>query len=247
MAGRVYVKLSFLIPFRDADGTRTRAKEWIVARWRHHYPDAEFVIEPDDGIDPFCKSMAVNAAAKKATGDVFAILDADTWVQTEHVDEGLGIIERTGRWVIPARRSLRLTRDYSEQIMKVKPDESFPRLVSRRSTVEQAGLVAGFLHLVPRHAFEAVGGMDERFRGWGGEDTSFIRALDVVHGKHVQLHGLVISLWHERPRQHGRIWLGQTEAHNVQRNDLGHRYTVAGFRKERMMALLQEPGGPLAA
>lgn len=240
------MKLSFLIPFRDADGTRTQPKDWILARWQHHYPEAEFIVEPDDGVDPFNKSLAVNAAAKKATGDVFAILDADTWIEQRWMTEGLGQIERTGRWVIPARRSLRLTRDFSDTVMQTQPHEDLPPIINRRSTVEQAGLVAGFLHLVPRKAFEAVGGMDERFRGWGGEDTSFMRALDVVHGKHIQGHGVVVSLWHERPRQHGRIWLGQTAEHNQRRVELGHRYTVAGFRKERMIALLAEPGGPLA-
>lgn len=239
--------LSFLIPFRDADGTRAEPLAWVLERWQAFYPEAEFVIEPDDGLDPFCKSMAVNRAAAKAKGDVFAILDADTWVDPKWVDEGMDIIERTGKWVIPARRSFRLTRSFSQQVMAVKPTEDLPRVVNNRRAVEQSGLVAGFLHLVPRQAYEAVGGMDERFRGWGGEDTSFTRALDVVHGKHVQLHGIVISLWHERPRVDGRIWLGQTAEHNVKRRELGHRYTMAGFRKERMLSLLQEPGGPLAA
>lgn len=242
------MKVSFLIPFRDVDGTRTPAKEWILARWRHFYPDAEFVIEPDDGQDPFCKSMAVNRAAAKATGDVLVILDADTWVSTEAMQEGFNLL-RGGvcAWFIPARRSLRLTESFSRWLLSMDPTGDLPRIVNNRQVVEQAGGVVGFCHIVPRAAFEAVGGMDERFRGWGGEDSCFVRSLDVVVGRHrVASRYPLISLWHARPRAfRGRVWEGQTEAHGALRRELGRRYMSVGYSRERMLALLGEPGGPL--
>jgi hypothetical protein len=202
--------ISFLVPFRDADGTRTAAKDWIVARWRHFYPDAEFVIAPDDGVDPFCKSMAVNNAAARAAGDVFVILDADTWMEPRFFLLALGLVEKGVPWVIPARRALRLKQDVSERIMALPPGaDLFP--ISGSYAEGGGAPVVGFIWVVPRAGFERIGGMDERIRGWGGEDTTFTLAMDRVVGKHRRLGGTLMCLWHARPRdQDGkRIWPGQ--------------------------------------
>lgn len=233
--------LSFLIPFRDADGSRTPAKDWIIARWRHFYPDAEFIFGTDDGTDPFNKSAAVNEAARHATGDLFVILDADTWVEPESMRKAIDLIHSgTAPWVIPARRSFRLTRGFSNSLLAMDPTGSIPEVVRRRSIVEVAGWVVGFCHVLPRAAFEKVGGMDERFRGWGGEDSCFVKSLDVVVGRHMNLSGALISLWHERPRaDRHRIWRGQTREHDALRTELASRYARARTR-DQMLALVQE-------
>lgn len=201
---------SLLVPFRDADGTRTKAKDWIVARWAHVYPKLEIIVAPDDGVDPFNKSMAVNRAAAKATRDIFAICDADTWIDHKYVVHALRLLDQGVPWVVPARMSLRLRQDVSERILSMKPSAKLPPL--GRRDAEVYGPVVGFLWFTTRKAFEAVGGMDERIRGWGGEDTMFTRAMDVVNGRHRRLtQGEVMSLWHTRPRDQdgSRVWQGQ--------------------------------------
>lgn len=242
------MKLSVLIPFRDADGTRTRAHHWMLARWQHFFPDAEFIVEPDDGLDPFNKSMAVNKAAAKATGDVFAILDADTWIDPKFVTMSMDLIASGIHWVVPARRSFRLKQDVSEQLMALPPDTSLPALTGPEWRVksEQAGYVVGFLWFVPRAGWERLGGMDERFRGWGGEDSSFTKAANVLLGVHRRLPGTVISLWHARPRdaRHQRIWHGQAQHFMQAKEDLAHRYGRAR-NAQAMRAVLSEQGGPL--
>src|SRR4029077_3598730 len=57
--------VSILVPFRDADGQRTAA--WnFVRRWLERvYPEAEIVVASDDGEDPFHKTLALNRAAKE--------------------------------------------------------------------------------------------------------------------------------------------------------------------------------------
>jgi glycosyltransferase involved in cell wall biosynthesis len=235
------VKLSFLVPFRDVDGTRTRARDWILLRWQHFYPDAEIIVASDDGIDPFNKSLAVNRAAREATGDVFAILDADSWVEPKWITLAFEQLERgVYKWVIPARRSYRLTRSASDRILALPPTADF-KVNNSREEVEQSGAVVGFLHIVPREGFEMVGGMDARFRGWGGEDSCFVRALDVVYGPHIQLPGQVFSLWHSRPRGgphvKGRYWEGQAAEHYAVRHALGQRYGMARTRPQ-MLELL---------
>ena len=224
------VKLSILVPFRDADGTRTPGKEWMLRRWAHFWPEAEIVVASDDGVNPFNKSMAVNHAASRATGDVFAILDADTWIDPVWVHRGLELLTKGVAWVIPARRSLRLRRDISERILALPPDGPLPTITATHAE-GAVGAVVGFLWLVPREGFERIGGMDERIRGWGGEDSMFLLAMDKVVGKHHRLGGMVISLWHARPRDEDgkRIWEGQGRRRDtgVEKEALAARYGAA--------------------
>lgn len=242
------MQLSVLIPFRDADGTRTRAHQWMLARWRHFWPDAEFIVEPDDGVDPFNKSMAVNRAAARATGDVYAILDADTWIDPMWVTASLDAIAAGAPWVVPARKSIRLRQDASERIMAGLLDAPLPISHSElRSLAEQVGWVVGFLWFVPRAGWEKLGGMDERVRGWGGEDTMFTKAANVLLGVHHRLPGTVVCLWHDRPRQNKRrVWVGQDRTTEHAKNALAGRYTTAS-NPRKMVALLSEQGGPLWA
>ena len=50
--------------------------------------------------------------------------------------------------------------------------------------------------MLPREAFFTVGGMDPRFRGWGGEDVSFMHAVDTLWGKHKTGHNDIMHFWH---------------------------------------------------
>lgn len=234
------MKLSILVPFRDADGTRTRAKEWIIRRWAHFYPDAEIIESSDDGVDPFNKSMAVNRAAKQATGDIFVILDADTWCDSVWVERAIDWISETrGHWAIPCRTALRLKRDVSEQLMALDPSAALPSISHKDAETRSA--VVGFLWVVKREAFEAVGGMDERIRGWGGEDTMFTRAMTVVNGAPRKGSGTLISLWHDRPRdsRNQRVWVGQGErSEEYEKEALARRYGMAR-NKAAMLEVLQ--------
>ena len=233
------MKLSFLIPFRDPDGTRTAGHQWLLRRWQHFWPEAEFCIASDDGVDPFNKSLAINNAAKLATGDIYAILDADTWVEPKWVQEAQDRIEHGIPWVVPCIKNMRLKRDFSEQLMKLDPTGPLPPIQGRFA--ETQGPVVGFLHIMPRAAFEAVGGYDERIRGWGGEDTSFTWAMDIINGKHRKLHGIAMCLWHERPRDSSkfRIWIGQDRTHQEDKKRVVRAYNRALIAKDKKAAMLE--------
>jgi len=52
------------------------------------------------------------------------------------------------------------------------------------------------IQICPREAFEKVGGWDERFRGWGGEDHSAMQAMDTLYWRHKTLPGQHLHVWH---------------------------------------------------
>ena len=76
--------LSLIIPFRDDDGTQRGEGSRFVARWTHFLPDAEILVQSDDGGTPFSKTLAVNRAFARSSGEVIGMLDADVWVDVEH-------------------------------------------------------------------------------------------------------------------------------------------------------------------
>ena len=64
---------------------------------------------------PFSKTVAVNEAASRATGDIFVILDADAYISGAAIQEAADRIrhawDRNHKlWLIPYRRLFRLTR-----------------------------------------------------------------------------------------------------------------------------------------
>ena len=65
--------------------------------------------------------------------------------------------------------------------------------------------------ILSRGTFTDVGGMDERYRGWGGEDTAFGRALwKSGHGFPSNGSEDCVHLWHPRLGEYGEDrWAGQ--------------------------------------
>src|SRR5690606_13059823 len=49
---------------------------------------------------------------------------------------------------------------------------------------------------VPRAVFEAIGGFDDGYRGWGGEDNAFWHAATVAAGEPNRVNGPAYHLYH---------------------------------------------------
>ena len=56
----------------------------------------------------------------------------------------------------------------------------------------------GKLNIMPRESYKKIGGLDERFSGWGGEDTAFAVAMNTLYGPYKRLDFSIYHLWHPR-------------------------------------------------
>lgn len=245
--------ITLLVPFRTDGVQRTNVWEWLHAYWENELPGAEIVMGPDEHV-PFCKTAAVNKAFRASHGDIVVVLDADCYLPGRVVLDcarRIRVARRRGRklWFVPYRHFYRMTESATEDILESDPAYPLrvpsppPSWMVEDPINSNYGHWFGALILVmPRGAFEAAGGMDERFAGWGGEDVSFMIAVDTLYTPHRTTGNSVFHLWHPHTgtEHFERMWAGQ--AAPGANNHLSSLYSMARGRSKRMRALTREPG-----
>lgn len=241
--------ISLLVPFR-ANGprdTRIKSWDWIRRRWEHLLPEAELCIGTDDGGDPFSKSVAVNDAYRKSTGDMLVIVDADSWVERAAVIQGIEIAYRREHLVVPWWQAWRLHQNHSRVVMAADPAGPNPVTREMREACRDEGpspASAAMVLCIQRTAFERVGGFDPRFRGWGSEDVSFGLATWTLLGRNEYSLGESFALYHPKPENKDgmRVWKKDAGLLNM---PLYERYRAAQANVNAMSALCAEhPVGP---
>lgn len=205
--------LSIIVAFRG-DGHRARVWDFVHERMRAELPEAEIVVGTDDGVDPFHKTLALNRAARAATGDIFAIWDADVWCSPTAVHEAVRLVEAGAAWVKPWHRKLKIDEEATQRALALGAAWSGERI--HGDNLEPFAPANHYWSapplLVARHAFFGCGGQDERIRGWGGDDDQLAWALKAFYGPLKILKGNAVHLWHPRVDRSGHDrWVGQEE------------------------------------
>ena len=259
--------ISIIVPFHCHDKKSQRIKNWAWLRehWRCVFPLAQIIVGEDpkstkDPHIPFSKSSAINHAAVKATGDVFVLLDADGYIDSESILLCVKKIRRARErgqrlWFVPYRQFYRLTEKASQKLLKSSPAQpyKFPVPVKIADVQDTSGSQFGHwygagIQILPREAFNKVGGWDERFRGWGGEDHGAMRATDTLYWPHKTLPGQFLHVWHPMISSEAgkkswvhwkdRVWENQISS---QANaELSGRYYGAHGHPRRMRKLVDE-------
>jgi hypothetical protein len=231
---------SVLVAFRDSSDEQWRRRLWdfIRARLRVEHPDFEIIEGSDDGEDPFNKCQAINRAAAVASGEVFYILDCDTWVPPAHVFAALeGIRRDPGSWWRPYTVKVKLLKPATLAALEAGPEWRWN--FDRRARHERVtNYWAAPPLLIPHALFEDVGGMDGN-PGWGQEDEIFGQKLKALHGELSGILGHAVHLWHPRIGQSGRdMWPGQESfGPNIA---LARQYQRAARSEQTMRALIAE-------
>lgn len=194
------MSVSVLVPYRPGESWRDRAWLTISSAWAE--TGYEVIVEsPGPGAHPgeFNHPLAINAARRRASGDVLVVADADTaWDPLDWVERAARLIESgISHWVLPseywqlsaAQTQARLTTG-----MWVD-DESRAEWVGHG--VSWSGIV-----MVAAWAFDEVGGYDERWEWWGSDDAAFSKCMGTIVGPATRLPGRCLHHWHPRPSEH---------------------------------------------
>ncbi len=260
---KVQRRISLLVPFKEDVPARSELWRWLRKYWAHELAgEVEIVVGHDassmNGRLPFSKTRAVNDAFRRSTGDVIVILDADTYLPGSVIRHAANRIRQARRsgvrlWFVPYRTIYRLTPEATDRVLDSDPRDPyrFPSPPSAEDVEDTTGSAHGhkfgaLIMIMPREAFEAVGCMDPRFRGWGGEDVSFLRAVDTLWARHKNLHGDVLHLWHPKLSIGHNEIVWKTRAWSGQAQPRANEWLAVQYdratNKPRMMRKLVDEG-----
>jgi len=180
---------------------------------------------------------------------VLFFADADSYVDEEQVKIACNMADAENRLVIAYDKYLRCSKRSTQSLYNKFGIIEHGRFVDNHVS----GAIA-----VPVSIWKKVGGFDERFSCWGGEDRAFYFACGVLSGHRdaLRVPGCCYHLYHAPVADKYK----KTQAY-VNNIDLAMRYKRAAGISERtgilpqtdeaapdveaMLAILQEPGGPL--
>lgn len=177
--------LSIVIPWRTDHGQRQRILDWALPRWEAF--GYEVVLGAEAGEGPFSCAQAVNDGVRRSSGDLIVLFGADhvpDHAALRRAEERLAVLAWAPLYSDTAVFSIADT----EAILRgADPDDFTPEV----SVPVCTGILA--FH---RSVYDEAGGWDERFHGWGCEDTAFRTVLEALHGRVDPGPHQLRGLWH---------------------------------------------------
>lgn len=216
------MRLAVCIPWRPTPD-RLRAFHYVCDWYRRHLPDAPLVTA-DSHHEPFSRAASRNRAVELAAAvgaDTVVMVDADTVPDLNALRAAIGAA---------SDGALHFALDKMAYL-----DEAQTEALYRGETIDVEGSGHDSSAYVIRvDSWRSIGGQDERFTGYGGEDGALTMAATELIG--VGWHaGTALSLYHDPSvRDVGsERWLRDTAP-------LYRRYLDARGNPDAMRALIAE-------
>jgi hypothetical protein len=187
------LKIGVVIPWREQP-TRLPIFNAVLDWYSKNLPDAEIFLS-DRKSDVWSMSGSRNdgvSIAKELGCDVIVLNDADTFPQIGPLLETIQAAASDDKIHLPYTQYRFLNENYTREFFdKGTPLESFK--IDAINLAECSGV-----NVFSPKAWDAIGGGDEKFQGWGFEDNAMYYVHQVVHGiPYIKHNGLVFALYHK--------------------------------------------------
>lgn len=172
-------------------------RNWLYMKKRYKslMPNAEICIGdyPKGGYN---KSTAINNAAKNATRDIFIIADSNIAFNIECIRKGLDNLKQYPL-IIPFGDLIYIDEQSTKNIRKLTPSSYIRDM--HFTAYKRLPMPIGYIFIVPRINFEAIGGFDENITEWDEENTDFVNRIMDRFGDYERLNKYPIwSLYYEK-------------------------------------------------
>lgn len=226
------MRASIIVPFDDDGAERSKHWAWVRERLEALHPDMEIIVARCPAAR-WTKGLAIEAGALQALGDVLVVMDADVIIPRDDLEEAVRLAHSVP-WVVTHGTVWRLAPAPTAALVAREPGsvETYDPRGDKLDRPSYTGVAGGGLVVLHRDAYDAVGPPDRRFVGWGGEDTSWRRALNTLVGPAHRGAAMMTHLWHPpQPDHHDPSPEAKT---------LAKRYRRAVHKPEAMRALIEE-------
>lgn len=213
------MRAAILLTYRAGNTPHRHTNLLAVVKWLAQWPDYELIVLEQDALPtlteplphprcrksfaynpgPFNKSWGLNVAARMSDAQVLAFGDADLIVpgmvqkSIEHCSDRYAVVK-------PYRRLVDLTEQESGLLLSGELNLASidPAEQDRESRGEYLLLCCGWF-VIRAAAFHKLGGWDERFRGWGGEDDALTHVVQRARLPTLEFDEVpALHLWHPR-------------------------------------------------
>lgn len=212
---------SFIIPFRYSESSARKANLLTVLQWLACLPQLEVILVEHDSSPKadakllaycdnyifiedeklFNRGRCFNAAFLHAKGDIFAFGDGDIIMDVDIFNESQKYCRTTADAVNPYGKIIDLDLGSNKYI----PSDFRLSAINLQGKARKGICFCGGLVFFRRSFFEELGGFDESFEGWGGEDNAMSvkvhRSIDLEILPHRLYYtfekNIAYHLWHE--------------------------------------------------
>lgn len=185
------MKVCVVIPWRSHP-TRVKAFEAVLKFYKTNFPEFS-VIASDSKGDQFNLSEARNLGAKKAIkqgADFIIFNDADFFTSPEALERAIVFSKKNNEIVAPYNLYFQHDNERETFIFLRRFDYNLrlgkkytPPTLSHNDSLPRRLWPCSGCIVVPKNIFTALGGFEEKIKGWGPEDTMLHRAYFDKYGK----------------------------------------------------------------
>lgn len=212
------MKTSYLMTYREnASPARLRNLETVLATLALQ-PELEVIVVEQDTMarldadtlqgargvfvynaGPFNKSWGLNVAARAASSPHLIFGDADVLLP-DGLAATLALLAQGVMVVKPYRRLFDLTATQTDALDEGQlPDAAtLAAQPGDRAVLGEHLVLCGGVFGIQAHYFAGIGGWDERFVGWGGEDDALTMKIQRLRPSVHEVNALALHLHHPR-------------------------------------------------
>ena len=187
-----------IIPWRDSGCEyRQKSLKFLLSIYEKNFSKVSICDSEGD----FNRAAARNSGVGRSNADIVVVTDADLYVPITQIHSAIELAKNYGNQIRPFSAFGHMSESATEFFLSQKNPETISDERFDTLSTLWPGLHGGTF-VMNRLLWEKVGGMDENFIGWGGEDNAFnIRCSRVLNKPVGVVEGYALHLFHPYQRR----------------------------------------------